>query len=254
MSDVHRSCIPAIHNASRGYTWLTLGWDPWVQHSRWQFWHEGWCHHWVIHCHWPIHHWVIHCCWPICHWVVHHSWVILPCRPIHHRVSHCWLLHTWACSTLINSWHLRSLNAFLWWPEWCALPFFDTANIPAEESINESLSLNATSHEAPTIEYTIVPNATKFGFPMLTDNRAYSYTNKQNSGTAPGITNWRCTKSNPHNANWHATVHQEGNTFSFNGVDHTCTAEPGITYTLCIKKKIKSAAVSNIFISAAEIR
>ena len=134
-----------------------------------------------------------------------------------------------------------------------SLPSFDTPDMPAEESIDDSLPLNAMPHTAPTTEYTIVPNATKFGFPMLTDNRGYSYTKKQNSETAAGITNWRCTKRNPGKANCHATVRQEGNNFSFNGAGHTCTAEPGIANTLRIKTKIKSTAVIDIFTSTAEI-
>ena len=74
---------------------------------------------------------------------------------------------------------------------------------------------------------------------MLMDNRGHSYNMMQNSGTAAGVTNWRCRKCNPDKTNCYTTVCQEGHTFIFNGGDHMCTAEPVIN-TLCIKTSTTS--------------
>ena len=134
-----------------------------------------------------------------------------------------------------------------------SLPSFNVPSVPVEDSIADNLPVNATSHEPPELEYHLIPGASKFGKDILTDSRGFSYTIKQMKGTALDVTNWRCTKCNPQKVNCTATVQQEGNIFIPGKSHHTCTAEPGITNTLLIKKEIKSTALKNIFTSATEI-
>ena len=132
-----------------------------------------------------------------------------------------------------------------------SLPSFNVSSVPVEDSIADSLPVNATSHEPPELEYHLIPGASKFGKDILTDSRGFSYTIKQMKGTALGVTNWRCTKCNPQQVNCTATVWQEG-IFIPGKSHHTCTAEPGITNTLLIKKEIKSTALKNIFTPVTE--
>ena len=87
-----------------------------------------------------------------------------------------------------------------------SLPFFNVPSVPVEDSIADSLPLNATSHEPPELEYHLIPGASKFGKDILTDSSGFSYTIKQMKGTVLGVTNWRCTKCNPQKVNCTATV------------------------------------------------
>ena len=77
-----------------------------------------------------------------------------------------------------------------------SLPSFNVPSVPVEDSIADSLPVNATSYELPELEYHLIPGASKFGKDILTDSRGFSYTIKQMKGTVLGVTNWRCTKCN----------------------------------------------------------
>ena len=64
-----------------------------------------------------------------------------------------------------------------------SLPSFNVPSAPVEDSIADSLPVNATSHEPPELEYHLIPGASKFGKDILTDSRGFSYTMKWMKGT-----------------------------------------------------------------------
>ena len=120
-----------------------------------------------------------------------------------------------------------------------------------EESINESLPLNAVAAEPLQPEYTIIAGSLFCQGNKLTDNLGFSYIVKDKSHGG-NVTCWRCSISNKH-ITCPATVHQEGDVFIAGPHKHLHPTKPGITRTLQTWKKINTIAMSDVFTSAFEI-
>ena len=85
------------------------------------------------------------------------------------------------------------------------------------------------------------------------DSHGFSYTRKPpKRGASSNTVYWRCVVGNK-DVQCPATVIQDANSFTRGKSNHLDSAQPGIANTVCIKKKVKSAALSDIFTSAAEI-
>ena len=88
---------------------------------------------------------------------------------------------------------------------------------------------------------------------MLTDSHGFSCTKKlPKRGASSDTVYWRCAVCNK-DVRCPATVIQGGNSFTRGKSNHLDSAQPGIANKIFIKKKVKSAALSDIFTSAAEI-
>ena len=120
---------------------------------------------------------------------------------------------------------------------------------PAENTIDESLSLGEIAAEPRPVEYNIIPSSSECCGDKLVDSHGFSYGVRLKNNKC---TLWRCSV---HNAQVHclATIHQEEDVFTPGPHPHLHHPLPGIANSLQAREKINSQALSEVFMSAAEI-